>query len=303
MPDTIGVDMIDAGTIGEDAPAKVNLALHVTGRRRDGYHLIDTLVAFAETGDRIDVRPAEEDSFAVRGPFAADVPAGPGNLVVAARDLLRGIAGARTFPVSIRLEKNLPVASGVGGGSSDAAAALRALARLWGLRLSPAGLAPAALALGADLPMCLAARTLLARGIGEALAPASGLPRLDLVLVNPGVAVATPAVFRALESRSNPPLAALPVRPDFTAILDWLAAARNDLEAPAVAIAPEIRTAIETLRDSGAALARMSGSGATCFGLYASPQDATRAAAAIAAGQPSWYVRATRTLEADRDAD
>lgn len=284
-------------TVSEHAPAKVNLALHVTGRREDGYHLLDTLVAFTEAGDHIRAAPAAEDSFTLSGPYAAAIPANGSNLAVRARDLLRERAGAQAFPVAIELEKNLPAASGIGGGSSDAAATLRALARLWGLSLSTGDLASIALPLGADLPMCVAARPLVAQGIGEALAPVSGLPALDMVLVNPGVAVATPSVFRALENRANPPLAPLPLLPDFSALVDWLAAARNDLEAPAVTVAPEIATALAALRQSGAALARMSGSGATCFGLYPSPQDAARAAGAIAAARPAWYVCATRTIE------
>lgn len=284
-------------TVSEHAPAKVNLALHVTGRRTDGYHLLDTLVVFAEAGDRIRVAPAADDSFTLSGPYAAAIPADGANLVVRARDLMRGVAGGQARPVAIALEKNLPVASGIGGGSSDAAATLRALARLWGLSLSTDALARIALPLGADLPMCVFARPLIAQGIGEALAPVAGLPALDMVLVNPRVAVATPSVFRALENRANPPLAPLPPRPDFSALVDWLAAARNDLEAPGVAVAPEIRTVLAALRESGAALARMSGSGATCFGLYPSPQDAARAAGAIAAARPAWYVCATRTIE------
>lgn len=288
----------------EHAPAKVNLALHVTGRREDGYHLLDTLVAFTEAGDHIRAAPADVDSFTLSGPYAAAIPADASNLAVGARDLLRGLAGGglageRAFPVALALEKNLPAAAGIGGGSSDAAAALRALNRLWGLSLSTDALARIALPLGADLPMCVSARPLIAQGIGEALAPVAGLPALDMVLVNPGVAVATPDVFRALENRANPPLAALPPRPDFSALVDWLAAARNDLEAPAVTVAPEIAAALAALRENGAALARMSGSGATCFGLYPSPQDAARAGGAIAAARPAWYVRATRTIASE----
>ena len=294
--------MIDtrADAIGETAPAKINLALHVTGRRSDGYHLLDTLVVFTGAGDRIRVAPAAKDEFTVAGPFAAGVPADDANLVVRARDLLRRMAGARAFPVSIELEKNLPVASGIGGGSSDAAAALRALARLWDLALPADELAQAGLALGADMPMCVAARTLRAQGVGEEIAAVTGLPALDMVLVNPGVAVATPAVFGQLQSRHNPPLPALPALPaaaGFAALTGWLATTRNDLEAPAIAAAPQIAPVLAALRDSGAAFARMSGSGATCFGLYPSPEEAACAAERIAAAQPSWYVRATRTIE------
>ncbi|RIK87554.1 MAG: 4-(cytidine 5'-diphospho)-2-C-methyl-D-erythritol kinase [Hyphomicrobiales bacterium] len=292
-----------ADTICEHAPAKVNLALHVTGRRADGYHLLDTLVVFAEAGDRIRVRRAARDGLAVTGPFAAQAPAGAENLVARARELARTIAGGRAFPVEIELEKNLPVASGIGGGSSDAAATLRALDRLWGLALPRPALAEAALPLGADLPMCLAAETLVARGIGETLTPAAGLPPLTLVLVNPGVAVATPAVFKALERRDNAPLPEPPALPGFDALAGWLAMQRNDLEAPAVAIAPAIAAALAALRGSGAVVARMSGSGATCFGLFRSRQDAARAASAIAAARPSWYVAATTTIAERAAAD
>ena len=284
-----------AQTISENAPAKVNLALHVTGRRHDGYHLLDTLVVFTEAGDRVSIRRSEQDAFAISGPFSPNLPTDGSNLVLRARDMLRTLAGECAVPVAIALEKNLPVASGIGGGSSDAAAALRALARLWNVELAADELAQAALALGADLPMCLAARPLFARGIGEALTPVEGLPRLHVVLANPGVVVATPAVFAALERRDNPPLPALPARPDFAAFAGWLEAARNDLEAPAIAIAPQIASCLAALRDAGAALARMSGSGATCFGLFPSRQDAAQAASAIAAAHPSWYIVATST--------
>lgn len=292
-----------AGTISETAPAKVNLALHVTGRRGDGYHLLDTLVVFAEAADRVTVRPAAGDTLTLTGPFAGGLPADDANLVARARDMLRARAGGRAFPVAIALEKNLPVAAGIGGGSSDAAATLRALARLWGLGLGADELAGAALALGADLPMCLAAEPLVARGIGEALTPVAGLPQLHMVLANPGVAVATPAVFGALTRRDGAALPALPARPDFAGLAGWLSATRNDLEAAAAALAPDIASCLAALRGSGAALARMSGSGATCFGLFGSRQDAARAAAAIAAARPSWYIAATRTTERRRQHD
>lgn len=282
-----------AAEIVEHAPAKVNLALHVTGRRPDGYHLLDTLVAFAEAGDRVTVAPAQYDSFSIEGPFAALLRDEADNLVPRARDLLRDIHGALP-PVAITLEKNLPVASGIGGGSSDAAAALRALVRFWRLDFPIGTLVAAALPLGADLPMCLHARTLFARGIGEEIEPVEGLPPLHMVLANPGVAVPTPAIFRALASRENPPLPALPGSGGLAA---WLAETRNDLETPARALAPQIGNALSALAANGATLARMSGSGATCFGLFASAGEAQAAASAIAARHPAWYVTATRTIE------
>ena len=284
-------------TVTEDAPAKVNLALHVTGQRHDGYHLLETMVVFTEFGDRVAVRLADADAFDVTGPFAEAVTKGGDNLVLRASDLLRSLSDRDLPPVSIMLEKNLPVASGVGGGSSDAAATLRALVQLFKLSVSPAKLAEAALALGADLPMCLEAKTLLARGVGEETKPVEGWPTLAMVLINPGVAVATPDIFRALAKRDNPPLPAPPRRPDFATIVEWLKTARNDLEPAAVSIAPQITDALAALNRSSAALARMSGSGATCFGLYPSQAAATRAAAEISASRPGWFVEATRTIE------
>ncbi|MCG6113787.1 MAG: 4-(cytidine 5'-diphospho)-2-C-methyl-D-erythritol kinase [Mesorhizobium sp.] len=282
-------------TLSEAAPAKVNLALHVTGRRPDGYHLLDTLVAFTGFGDRVLVESDGSDRFLVRGPFAAAVPSGSDNLVTRARDLVRRIATRPCPSVRITLEKDIPAASGLGGGSSDAAATLRALDRHWQLGLGEQRLHDAALALGADLPMCLAARPLRASGIGEILEPVSKLPALDMVLVNPGIEVATPAVFAALERRDGGPLPALPASPASAALLDWLATTRNDLEAPAMSIAPAIGAVLAALRESGAQFARMSGSGATCFGLFPDAESAARATAAIAREQPGWFAVATRT--------
>ncbi|MGY6708607.1 MAG: 4-(cytidine 5'-diphospho)-2-C-methyl-D-erythritol kinase [Rhizobiaceae bacterium] len=284
-----------SSTLSEAAPAKVNLALHVTGQRADGYHLLDTLAVFATFGDRVSVESDGTDRFAVSGPYAAAVPSGPDNLVLRARDLLRLAARRSCPPVRITLEKNIPAASGIGGGSSDAAATLRALDRHWGLGLGEAGLREAALPLGADLPMCLAARPLRAAGIGEILEPVDGMPALDMVLVNPGLEMATPSVFAALQRRDGAPLPALPQSPSTAALLDWLAATRNDLEAPAKAIAPVIGETLAALEQAGAAFARMSGSGATCFGLFADAASATRAAAVIGRREPGWFVTATRT--------
>ena len=169
------------------APAKVNLALHVTGRRSDGYHELSTLVVFTEFGDRVAAIPAETDRFEVTGPYAADVPGGPDNLVVKARDLLREHCGNAASAVAITLRKNLPVSSGVGGGSSDAAATVRALVRLWAIEMTEGEIARLALRLGADVPMCLAARPLVAHGIGEDIRHLDAVARLPLVLANPMV--------------------------------------------------------------------------------------------------------------------
>ncbi|MEZ5867278.1 MAG: 4-(cytidine 5'-diphospho)-2-C-methyl-D-erythritol kinase [Defluviimonas denitrificans] len=281
------------------APAKVNLALHVTGRRADGYHLLDSIVAFADVGDRLRFDVAEDLSLSVTGPFAVGVPTDGANLILKAAALMkRDGQGAR-----IALEKHLPHGGGIGGGSSDAAATLRALARLWQVPLPDPS---QVLALGADLPVCLAAPApQRMRGIGEDLAPLLPLPELHLTLVNPGVAVPTGQVFARLAEGSgtdNPGLAPPPPAPDFDSFTGWLAAQRNDLEAPAAIIAPVIAEALAALRAvPDCRLARMSGSGSTVFGLFDSAQGAERAAAHLAAARPGWWVRATRLLApADR---
>ena len=200
----------------EFAPAKINLALHVTGQRADGYHLLESLAVFTRFGDRISIEPAERDEFAVSGPYAPAVPTDETNLILKARDALRGVSpSAKTVPVVIRLDKNLPIASGIGGGSSDAAAALRGLVKFWDLDVGHETLTRIGAALGADLPMCLAAKPLLARGTGDELSPVRGFPALGLVLVNPDVAVSTPAVFAALQRRDNDRLPPLPSRHRF----------------------------------------------------------------------------------------
>ncbi|CDX18406.1 4-diphosphocytidyl-2-C-methyl-D-erythritol kinase (fragment) [Mesorhizobium sp. ORS 3324] len=228
------------------------------------------------------------------------MPLDADNLVVKARQALRVEAGARqTPPVAIRLEKNLPVASGVGGGSSDAAAALNGLSRLWKLDCGEAELARIGLSLGADLPMCLKAKPLIARGIGDELSPLTEFPALALVLINPGVAVSTPEVFRALSRRDNEALPPLPNRLDFHTVRNWLATTRNDLEPAARIIQPAVGEALKALKKSGAAFARMSGSGATCFGLFETGNIAKRAAIEIRARHPDWFVAATRSMEAD----
>lgn len=277
------------------APAKINLALHVTGQRTDGYHLLESLVAFTRFGDRVTVGPAGEDGFVVTGPYAADVPADSSNLVIRARDALRE-AAHHPEPVRITLEKNLPVASGVGGGSSDAAAVLKALNRYWHLDLGGAELASIAVSLGADVPMCLAATPLVARGIGEVLSPVDDFPVLALVLVNPGTSVSTADVFGRLQRRDNPPLPPLPAHFDFHTIRNWLDITRNDLEAPARSIDPTIGMVLAALDRAGSGFSRMSGSGGTCFGLFETNNVAKRAAAAIRSRHPEWFVAATRSI-------
>lgn len=268
----------------ELARAKVNLALHVTGRRADGYHLLDSLVVFPDLGDWLEAEPASGLSLAIDGPFGRDLDAGPSNLVLQAALLMRAGQGA-----ALRLVKSLPVASGIGGGSADAAAALRLLARLWDSPIPPAA---AVLGLGADVPVCLAGQACRMQGIGEVLSPLA-LPHFRIVLANPGVPVPTGAVFSRLAARDNPEMPPPPAFADAASLFGWLAGQRNDLEAPAVAIAPAVGTALAALRaQPGCALARMSGSGATCFGLFADEAGAIAAADAIRAGEPSWWVAA-----------
>lgn len=288
----------------QTAPAKVNLALHVVGRRDDGYHLLESLAVFTRHGDSLSARPAQADAIVVKGRFAAQVPIDGANLMAQARDLMRQAFGvAAEAPVALELEKNLPVASGIGGGSSDAAATLRMLARFWNIDAGAADLARLGLRLGADVPMCLAARPLVARGIGDEIEPLADFPALPIVLVNPGVPMATTRVFASLPITQNPPMPAIAGGGDSRVIADWLAATRNDLQNAAINLAPEIEDALASLRAEGAMIARMSGSGATCFGLFATRTEAERAADAIGQANPGWFVSETFTAAAQTGAD
>lgn len=273
------------------APAKINLYLHVTGKRPDGYHTLDSLVVFAGIQDVVVARPAETLALETDGPFAGAVPAGPDNLVLRAAsalaDAMGVAAGAR-----LTLTKRLPVASGIGGGSADAAAALRALCRLWGLAPDAAVLDRIALRLGADVPVCLHGKAAFMGGIGEQLAPVPALPETWLVLVNPGVAVATPDVFRARTGDFSPPGRFSYAPRDAAELAALLRARRNDLEAPSVALVPVIADVTTALAaEEGCLLARLSGSGATVFGLFGGAEAATRAALSLAARHPGWWVR------------
>ncbi len=262
-----------------DAFAKVNLHLHVTGRRADGYHTLDSLVVFADAADRVAVAPDAALSLALSGPFAAGLAGEADNLVLrAARALAaaHGIASA----ARITLDKHLPVASGIGGGSADAAAVLRALAVLWGVAVPDA----VALSLGADVPVCLAGSACVMRGIGEELRPAPALPPCGLLLVNPGVALPTAEVFAARMGGFSA-AAALPAGwADAAAMARDLRDLGNDLEVPAIRLRPVVAEVLAALRGTGALLARMSGSGATCFGLYPDAIAAATAARALPAG-------------------
>lgn len=269
----------------------------MTGRRADGYHTLESFAVFTRFGDRVTLEPADRDTFSIAGPYAPGVPTDETNLVLRARDALRAaFPSSASRPVAIRLEKNLPIASGIGGGSSDAAATLRGLARFWEVDAGHQALSRIGGSLGADLPMCLAAQPLLARGTGDELSPIAGVPALGLVLVNPGVGVSTPAVFSALAKRDNEALPPLPASFDFHTIRNWLETTRNDLEDAAQSIEPAIAAAKAALRRADAGFVRMSGSGATCFGLFETGNVAKRAAAVIRARHPHWFVAATRSM-------
>lgn len=261
------------------APAKVNLTLHVTGLRTDGYHELDSCVVFANVGDRLEYAPGQKTRIELSGPFSAGVPADKSNLVWKAAEL-SGWTGR------IALQKNLPHGAGIGGGSSDAAAVLRDLA----------GPVDRALELGADVPVCLSQTPQRMRGIGELLDPIERFPALDMVLINPGGHVSTPQVFKGLRTKNNRDMGVLPAFTDRSAALYWLAEQRNDLQGPALAQAPQISEALSCL--GGAELARMSGSGATCFGIYPDLNLAKTAADEIATARPDWWVRACSTFGA-----
>ena len=279
------------------APAKINLALHVVGQRDDGYHLLESLVVFTRFGDRVTVGRAEADQFVVTGPHASAVPTDGSNLVLRARDTLRSaLPSDAGFPVSISLEKNLPPASGIGDGTRATTAPMPELARLWGID-DQAPLVEIGLSLGADVPMCLSPQPALVSGIGERIERLSSFPPLFVVLVNPGVEVPTPKVFSRLKARNNAALER-PVPRNREALYAWLGETRNDLQAPALELAPAIGEALKALRVTKARFVRMSGSGATCFGLYATSREAEIAAADIGRTQPDWFVAATESLAA-----
>jgi 4-diphosphocytidyl-2-C-methyl-D-erythritol kinase len=270
------------------APAKINLTLRVTGRRADGYHLLDSLVVFAKVGDRLSVKPAEMLSLSVSGPFGSGLGGEDDNLVLRAARALAVQAGIVPRG-ALLLDKMLPIASGIGGGSSDAAAALRLLDHAWSLRTPAEVMARIAVSLGADVPVCLDRLAMRMRGIGEKLTPVPALPRLGLVLANPGTAVATAAIFRA---RAGMPFSQeapeSPGWPSLDALVAELAGESNDLEAAAVSLEPSIGAVLSALRSlPGCRLARMSGSGATCFALFADPEAA--AAAAVGLRPEAWW--------------
>jgi 4-diphosphocytidyl-2-C-methyl-D-erythritol kinase len=295
--------------VGEGAPgselafAKVNLALHVLGRRTDGYHQIESLVVFADFADVVSSKPSDDGRMrlSVRGPFAETLTQGTppaDNLAIrAAAELMRMAGKRQPPPARLTLTKRIPIAAGLGGGSADAAATIRLLNREWKLGLTEPELQRLSVRLGADVAMCLASRPLVARGIGEQITPVVGMPPLPIVLAHPGVAVATRDVFTALSHGERTPLPPLPAK--FATLLEvifWLRQARNDLAEPAAAVNKAAGSAAKVLmRDPDCLFARMSGSGAAAFGIFVTLDAAERAAARIRDARPAWFVTAAMT--------
>jgi 4-diphosphocytidyl-2-C-methyl-D-erythritol kinase len=279
------------------APGKINLFLHAGEKRDDGYHDLQSLVVFSDIGDSLMLETAAVLSLEVDGPFAAELARLPDNLVLRAARAL-ALACGRVPHANIRLTKNLPVASGLGGGSADAAATLRGLNALWDLKLAPDELAAIGLTLGSDVPACLMSAPLWMEGRGDRIARLARFPRLPIVLVNPGISVSTKDVFEKLEARRGVAAAGPNGFEDAKSVLEFLSTTANDLEAPARQLAPEIRHALRTLTDQNADYARMSGSGATCIAIFASDEKARAAAEKIAAQHEAWWVKAAHVAPA-----
>jgi 4-diphosphocytidyl-2-C-methyl-D-erythritol kinase len=283
-----------APALREPAHAKINLTLHVLGKRSDGYHELESLVAFADYGDTLSFRPGPADSLRLDGPFAESVDGD--NLVLKAKRAVEGWLG-RPIHGDFGLTKNLPVAAGLGGGSSDAAAAIRLLLKAYGGNAQIEEFAERSAAIGADVPVCLLHRAAWMRGLGERVAPAAFVGLLPAVLVNPRMKLPTAQVFQKLGAPAYTPGASSRAQladeefktPEIAA--RWLEQGRNDLEAPAIACEPAIETVLETLRSQdGCLLARLSGSGTTCFGLFRSAGIAKKAADTIAVSHPAWWI-------------
>ncbi|WP_106746282.1 4-(cytidine 5'-diphospho)-2-C-methyl-D-erythritol kinase [Yoonia maritima] len=283
-------------TIKAIAPAKVNLTLHVTGQRADGYHLLDSLVVFAGVSDRLTATVAPDMRISVNGPFSIGVPTDEGNLMMRAADALRAARGVDKGAM-LTLEKHLPHAAGIGSGSSDAAITLAMLAELWQVDPLPAT-APEVVALGADLPVCLRApNPTRMSGIGDVLAPVPLLPPCAIVLVRPRVDVPTGQVFNGMTDKNGAPMAPLPEGADYDAFVNWLKAQRNDMQTAAEKIAPEISKVIAKLESlPGVSVAGMSGSGATCFGLVKDMATARHVARIVQVSQMDWWVAPAEVL-------
>ena len=277
-------------TIKAIAHAKVNLTLHVVGQRANGYHELQSLVCLTEFGDQIHLTPDVDFSFQVTGPYAAGIPVDDRNLVVQAAKFMAK-KNSKTLDCQIILEKNLPMASGIGGGSSDAAAMMRALSQYWSVPLPNAD---ELMALGADIPVCMTTGLTLMEGAGEDLTQLSTAPNWGVVLVNPNVGVSTPAVFNALNSKHNPPMQDVAGN---CVDIAWLGDQRNDLEPPAMVMVPEVATVVDAISAAPQCqVARMSGSGATCFGLFTDIKHADEATSYLQKAHPNWWVVATKMV-------
>lgn len=286
----------------EFAAAKVNLTLHITGQRADGFHLLDSLVMFADVGDSLEMSSGGKAlTLQLEGPEAQGVPSDHSNSVMkVARDFL-----SDGTPTGFRLNKLLPSAAGIGGGTADAAAAVRLIAQAFPDSSAPRvdlaqlsaqdrlALCARLARFGADVPVCLLSRTARMRGIGEDVTPLPGLPNLHAILVNPRVSVSTPQVFSRIASKDNPPMPDIPATfANPAAFVAWIKEQRNDMQDAACAIAPQISTALALIsQQKSCLLARMSGSGATCFGVFGTRQAAQAAASAVSQAQPDWWVR------------
>jgi 4-diphosphocytidyl-2-C-methyl-D-erythritol kinase len=279
------------------APAKVNLFLHVGPPGADGYHPVASLAVFADVGDRVAVTRAAAFQLETTGPFAARIDGGP-NLIETALDAMARAAGLERLPVHVRLDKRLPVAAGLGGGSSDAATGMKAARDVLGLDLDDAALTRIAEPLGADMAMCLAGRPVIARGRGEVLSPAPTLPDIHAVLLNPGVPSPTGAVYRAYDAAPRPTADEPDMPAGFASAAElagWLRSTRNDLEAPAIRLTPLIGTALQAAACApGALMARVTGSGATVFALFETAEAAEAAADILSKANPGWWAVACR---------
>jgi 4-diphosphocytidyl-2-C-methyl-D-erythritol kinase len=284
--------MIAAETVRIFAPAKINLFLHVGAKRADGYHELESLVVFAGVGDELAFEPADDFSLTIDGPFADALSFDPDNLVLKAARALAAQAGVRNG-ARIALTKNLPVASGIGGGSADAAATLRGLNALWQMHLAPEELRIIAAQIGSDVPVCIGCKPAWMEGRGEKVTALDDIAEVPMVLVNPGVAVPTGKVFASLKERRGVGLPLPHAMKSTAELVSYLKTTANDLEAPAREIAPVVGDVLDALASQpGALLARMSGSGATCFALFESEKSAQEAATAIRARHDDWWVAA-----------
>ncbi len=283
------------GAVAIHAPAKINLYLHVTGRRADGYHELDSLVGFTSHGDLIQVRQHEKLYFQINGPFGSSLQANDDNLIVRAAKALARETGHQGG-AHITLKKNLPVSSGIGGGSADAAATLKALNLLWKTGLVDGDLATLGLKLGADIPVCILSKAARMSGVGESVSKVESLPPLGVLLINPGIPISTLKVFKMHRGSFSQRVELQPIE-DTEVLYEFLAHQRNDLQDLAIQIVPGIKEVLDILSaETGCRLVRLSGSGATCFGLFDNETLAKDAGRSISGNYPNWWVQPTHFI-------